>query len=281
MWVKGRGRFGVRKTGPRSSTGRNGQLSMRLRTVVRRVWVSAGLLFTAWTVWSFQAHGVQAEVGQSDGLVTVSRSDGVWRFVPVDVPSGAGVVLLPGGLVSPRAYFPLARSLATKGHHLVVVELPFRTAPTAAMERDALERARRAMAETGSAVSWALAGHSRGAAIATRQIGRSGGAFAGLILIATTHPKVDLSSLSLPVLKIGGTEDCVAPRERAELTVDLLPAETRWEWITGANHAQFGWYGRQLKDCRATISRSRQQAETVRLIDDFVRSGWRSDGATR
>jgi pimeloyl-ACP methyl ester carboxylesterase len=118
--------------------------------------------------------------------------------------------------------------------------------------------------------TWVLGGHSRGAAIATRLIERVESEFEGLVLIGTTHPRLDLSSLNLPVLKIGGTEDCVAPRARAEMVADSLPGSTRWEWIEGANHAQFGWYGRQLRDCAATISREQQQAEMTRIVDEFL-----------
>lgn len=239
----------------------------RVRFYARRAWVCSGLLFMAWMVWSFQAHGVDPRISESDSNVIVTGAEGSWRFVPV-AGTRSGLVFLPGGLVAPRAYFPLAHALANEGHAVVVVELPFRSAPTAASERRVLERARSAISTVGADHSWVLGGHSKGAAIATRLIERSD--FQGLILLGTTHPRIDLSTLTVPVMKIGGTQDCVAPKERAEVAVDSLPAHTQWEWIKGANHAQFGWYGRQLMDCAATVSRVDQQAATVRLIHEFL-----------
>ena len=241
----------------------------RIRRILRRTWVGAGVVFMGWMFWSFQAHGVDPATRESDADVSVTHAGDSWRFVPV---SGllSGLVLLPGGLVDPEAYFPLARDLAKSGHAVVVVELPYRSAPTAAAERRVLRRARAAMAEIGGDRPWILSGHSKGAAIATRLIVRAGDDFAGLVLIGTTHPKIDLSGLSVPVLKIGGTKDCVAPRERAESLIDSLPPNTRWEWIEGANHAQFGWYGRQINDCAASISRTEQQQATVRLLNRFM-----------
>jgi hypothetical protein len=45
-----------------------------------------------------------------------------------------------------------------------------------------------------------------------------------------------------------------------------LPPQTRWVVIEGGNHSQFGYYGFQLGDNRATISRSAQQAATLEAI---------------
>ncbi|HAW92174.1 TPA: alpha/beta hydrolase, partial [Candidatus Azambacteria bacterium] len=46
----------------------------------------------------------------------------------------------------------------------------------------------------------------------------------------------------------------------------LLPEHTHWLWIEGANHSQFGWYGFQPMDKKATIS----AAEQRRVMTDAV-----------
>jgi pimeloyl-ACP methyl ester carboxylesterase len=122
----------------------------------------------------------------------------------------------------------------------------------------------------GPDIPWVLSGHSRGAAISTRLVGRSPGEFDGLALVGTTHPRMDLSHLRIPVYKIGGTRDCVASRRQAESAASNLPADTEWRWIEGANHAQFGWYGAQLGDCRAEIGREAQQAELVDVLREAL-----------
>lgn len=50
-----------------------------------------------------------------------------------------------------------------------------------------------------------------------------------------------------------------------------LPATVKLVKTDGANHAQFGYYGFQLGDNRATISREQQQAETLKHIMEFVK----------
>ena len=220
----------------------------------------------SWLIWNVQSHGVPKEVFQSSASVQVERVDGVWRFVPVAREGKAGLMFLPGGMVDPRAYFPLARGLAERGHPVGVVTLPFRIAPSPDYERDALQRAQAAAREIDPSIPWALAGHSRGAAIASRLVAGNPTSFQGLALIGTTHPRVDLSHLTFPVLKIGGTRDCVADRDKAEAATPRLPAHTEWIWIEGANHAQFGWYGFQLGDCGPSITREEQQERTRDLL---------------
>jgi pimeloyl-ACP methyl ester carboxylesterase len=236
------------------------------RRVVRRIWIACGLLFTSWMLWSFQTHDLPADTFQSDDKLRVWHGGGSWRFEPLGEAHPAGLVFLPGGMVDPRAYGPLARGLALAGYPVAIVELPLRMARTPEDEQTVIDRARDARAALGAERSWVLGGHSRGAAIATRLIVQDTISYRALALIGTTHPQNNLSHLPLPVVKIGGTRDCVAPRDRAEAAAGNLPAATEWVWIEGANHAQFGWYGFQLGDCRAAIPRTQQQSELLGAV---------------
>jgi len=252
----------------------------RIRRIVRRVWIGGGLVFTGWLVWSFQAHGLPEGTFESDARVVVDRRPESIRFRPVDEAirarpveqeaHAAGVVFLPGGMVDPRAYGPLARRLAEAGHPVAIVELPFRLARSEEGEAEVAGRAARAREQMGADRLWVLAGHSRGAAIATRLAHRSPETWDGLALVATTHPRVDLSGLEIPVHKIGGTRDCVASRGKAEEAAPNLPDHTVWHWIEGANHAQFGYYGRQLGDCGATIGRGEQQRRLAAVLLELL-----------
>ncbi len=88
-----------------------------------------------------------------------------------------------------------------------------------------------------------------------------------MVLVATTHPKVDdLSFLSIPVTKIYASNDGVAPRDRVLANRGLLPPHTKWVEIAGGNHSQFGRYGLQLFDGMASISREEQEALTRSAI---------------
>ncbi|MEO6221875.1 MAG: alpha/beta hydrolase, partial [Vicinamibacterales bacterium] len=115
----------------------------------------------------------------------------------------------------------------------------------------------------------ALGGHSRGAMLSVLFASRYPLDLSGLLLIGTTHPRDhDLSSLRIPVLKISGTRDCVADLEKSKAEAAKLPSQAVWTTIVGANHAQFGYYGTQLGDCSATISREEQQRQ---LREEVVR----------
>lgn len=243
----------------------------RVHKVVRRVWIAGGLLFTAWLAWSLQARGLPAGVADSDARVRVERGEGTWLFRPAGGVGGAGLVFLPGGLVDPRAYLPLVRSIAAAGFPAALVELPYRIARGDASEATVLERTRRARRSLAPEQPWVLAGHSRGAAIATRIAARGPNEFQGLALLGTTHPKVDLSALAVPVVKVGGTADCVASRADAERAAGRLPPTTTWIWIEGANHSQFGFYGPQLGDCAATIPRAEQQLRASEALIELLR----------
>jgi hypothetical protein len=64
----------------------------------------------------------------------------------------------------------------------------------------------------------------------------------------------------VPVTKIYGTRDGIASYAKMRQNEALLPRNTNWVAIEGANHVQFGYYRHQLGDDTATISRPEQQS---------------------
>jgi hypothetical protein len=74
-----------------------------------------------------------------------------------------------------------------------------------------------------------------------------------------------------PVTKIVGTRDGLASRAEVEANREKLPSETRWLWIDGGNHSQFGWYGFQPGDRRATVDAATQRATLIRGVIDALR----------
>jgi pimeloyl-ACP methyl ester carboxylesterase len=112
-----------------------------------------------------------------------------------------------------------------------------------------------------------LAGHSRGAAHASRLLSEEPHVVDGLVLIGTTHPRdVNLASLSIPVTKIYASLDRVSPEDKVKANASLLPPQTRWVRIEGGNHRQFGSYRYQLFDGTASITREAQQRQTAEAI---------------
>ena len=74
----------------------------------------------------------------------------------------------------------------------------------------------------------------------------------------------------MPIIKIYGSEDGLASQSEIEAFRGHLPEQAIMTEIEGGNHAQFGYYGTQLGDNPATISRERQQAETAVAILTFL-----------
>jgi pimeloyl-ACP methyl ester carboxylesterase len=251
-------------TAPRASRG-------GARRWIRRAFLLWALVSTLWLANSYRTHGVDEALLQSDAKVFVADDRVTLAFRPAAGAREIGLVFICGSGVAAAAYAPLLRPVAEAGYPVFIVKLPWRFAPFRSQKDEALARARRVMQETPGVAAWALAGHSLGAALAARAVHADASGVAALVLIGTTHPRDhDLSSVRLPVTKIYGTNDGVAPHERSMANSHLLPADTRWVAIDGGNHSQFGHYGWQLLDGRASIGREAQQAAARAALLDVL-----------
>jgi pimeloyl-ACP methyl ester carboxylesterase len=242
-----------------------------MRKWTRQIWVACGVLFIAFLVLNTQARGVGPEVFRSTAAVQVLDTGELIQFLPTHEAPGAGLIFLPGGGIDPDAYAPLLRSVAESGHSAVIVKVPWRVAPTGATRSTLWRRIAGVLASGGPQQAWVLGGHSRGAVFALTYATEHPRRLAGLALIGTTHPRdIDLYNSKLPILKIVGTKDCVASLERVMANARLLPPGTQWARIEGGNHRQFGYYGYQLGDCGATITRESQQKQTATALVKFL-----------
>jgi len=215
--------------------------------------------------WWTYAPRLPAGALLSDARVRVDSGDAL-RFTPRDQAHGVGLVWVAGCLVSPDAYAPLARAVATRGYPVVVYGLPWRCAPLPAHRGRADADLRRLLA-AASPTRWVLGGHSKGAVFVSLVAATPPASLRGVIIAGSTHPRdVDLSRTPLDVTKVVATLDGIAPLATSESRRNLLPATVHWRRIEGGNHSQFGWYGTQLGDGTATISREQQQAELLDAI---------------
>jgi pimeloyl-ACP methyl ester carboxylesterase len=246
------------------------------RQRLKRIWIAAGLtvtvVFVVWSVIAFRAEPVARVAEASDAAVRVEKRDGVRRFIPsARSAATVGLLFFPGALVDPTAYAPLARAVADSGVTVALIELPRRGAFGGADDPELFHRAR-AILSSGAGQRWVVAGHSRGAVVASRVASESPRGLAGVVLIGTTHPRdVDLSRLVVPVTKIVGTRDGIARPAAVEANRHLLPPATRWVRVEGGNHSQFGWYGFQPGDRFAGISADRQRAQMIAAVLATIR----------
>jgi pimeloyl-ACP methyl ester carboxylesterase len=248
--------------------------SSRARTVwrwVRRIWATLGtvafLIFTGWSLIAYRASSAARAATRSDARVTVTRDGDAWRFEPVGPASDVGLLFVPGALVDPIAYAPLLNATAAGGHRSILLTLPRRGAFGGATDPGIPDRVASIMRRPGAPSRWIIGGHSRGGVVATSLVHGSPGRFAGLVLIGTSHPRdVSLAEVRVPVMKIMGTRDGLASVEEVEGNRHLLPPHTQWVSVEGGNHSQFGWYGFQPGDRRATIPAAEQRRIMIRAV---------------
>lgn len=237
-----------------------------VRRWIRFAFIAWAILSTTYLLNSFRTQGVDPEQLQSSKWVAVNSTSESLEFQP-NKHNDAGVIFICGAGVAAEAYAPLLRPLAEEGYPVKIVRLPWRLAP---FESNKLEAIRRAIAladDKDGPRHWVIAGHSLGGALACRVIQEDESKFSAMVLIGTTHPKADdLSQLKIPVTKIFGDNDGVAPRKDILANRKLLPPTTAWYNIEGGNHSQFGHYGWQILDGRPGISREEQQEQTRAAI---------------
>ena len=203
---------------------------------------------------------------QSDAQVTVTL--GQWLvFTPATSQPTTGFIIYPGGRVDYRAYAPAAHQIAAQGYLVVIARMPLNLAVLG------VNTAQEVQSAYPQIQHWAIGGHSLGGAMAATYAKTHPGAVQGLALWAA-YPasSADLSQTTLRVVSIFGSLDGLATSEKIDASRPLLPADTTWVNISGGNHAQFGWYGKQAGDNPASISRSEQQAQVVAATLEMLKS---------
>ena len=241
-----------------------------------RKWLRLG--FVVWAVfamgymWStFQTKDVDPKLLVGNAFVAVGDSELALEFLPSD-GAEEGLLFFCGSGVEAAAYAPLLRPVADAGYPVIIVNLPGRFAMGEGQKVEALERGKALIEAHPEVKHWLVGGHSLGGALSCRFIQKFPDMASALVLVGTTHPKEDdLSKLNIPVAKVYGSADGVAPAAKVEANKHLLPGDTEFVLIEGANHSQFGNYGNQLQDGKATIDRVHQQDQVRGVIISLLR----------
>lgn len=175
----------------------------------------------------------------------------------------AGFIFYPGGKVEYTSYEPLMKELANQGVLCVLVEMPFNLAVLDMNKADGLQ------AQFPDIDTWYIGGHSLGGSMAASYLEKNISDYQGLILLAS-YSTADLSSTSLDVLSIYGSEDEVLNKEKYQKYLVNLPSDYQEITIEGGCHAYFGMYGLQKGDGTPTISNIKQIQETASEIINFI-----------
>lgn len=234
------------------------------KKTIKTIWVTIGLLFTIWLFYSVQSHGVSKQLILSDKIITVESTDDYYSFAP-KVEFKNVLIFYPGAMVESKAYIPLCRKITENGVMVYLIKMPWRLATNGYTKPKQLHLF------ADSSKTYILSGHSQGAKMAAQFVYENPELVDKLILIGTTHPRdISLADRNISVLKIYGSNDGVADEKSILENRSKLPESTKFVRIEGANHSQFGYYGFQLGDNSANISREQQQAETLNTIMEFI-----------
>ena len=208
-------------------------------------------------------------VFNSNSTIDVTR-DKFITFTPKYQEATTGFIFYPGGKVAPEAYAPLCSKIAAKGYKVVIVPMPLNLAILSG------DKGNEVIAAYPEIKNWAIGGHSLGGVMAASFAHNHLDLVKGLIMYAAyPQNKDDLSTSNLKVLSLWGSEDGCADITKVTGAKDILPKDTEFKSITGANHAQFGNYGNQKGDNPAKISSVEQQnlavQYTVSLLSEVTK----------
>lgn len=218
-------------------------------------------------VWSktgtYPARIVALSALESTDRVTITQDKWI-VFEPAE-ETEIGLIFYPGGLVEPTAYAPVLHQIAEKGILVIITPMPLNLA----------------IFNTGAAgpvidaypdiTTWILAGHSLGGASAAIFAENDPNRIDAIALWDSYPPNsADLSDNSISAISIFGTTNNFPNTENFNDKKHLLPADTIFVGIEGANHAQFGDYGPQRGDVVASMSLSEQHERVAEIMLDFI-----------
>ena len=236
---------------------RRSRLLLCLAVVVAVALLAAGIYVNDY----YRADAAALAALESGGAVIVEQREDLVVFCPTEPQ--AGLIFYPGGKVEHTAYAPLLRALAEKGILCVLPEMPLRLA---VLDADAAAGMPEQFPEVED---WYLGGHSLGGAMAAGYAADHGGAYRGLLLLAS-YSTEDLSDTELRVLSLYGSEDGVLDFEKYEEYRSNLPADAVEQIIDGGSHACFGSYGPQEGDGTAAITGEEQIRITAEAVLDWM-----------
>ena len=218
-------------------------------------------------VWSrigtYPARSVALSALESSQSVTVIQEKFI-IFKPAQ-ETHIGLIFYPGGLVEPAAYAPVLRKIAENGVLVVITPMLLNLAIFNTGAANAV------MHEYPQITNWILAGHSLGGASAAIFAGNNPSKMDALALWDAYPPdSSDLSDAEFSVLSIFGTTNGIPNTNNFDDKRYLLPDDTIFKAIEGANHAQFGDYGPQKGDVVASISLTEQHQKVAEIMLDFI-----------
>ncbi|MBN8252705.1 alpha/beta family hydrolase [Priestia flexa] len=177
-----------------------------------------------------------------------------------------GIVLYPGAKVEPEAYSYYGKQLADEGY---LVAIPNVNLNFALFDSN---KAQEVMDSYSSVNKWIVGGHSLGGVVASKFAHSHPKEVVGLFFLGSYPDEAsDFSNTNLPILSIYGEKDGLSTKDKIQDTQQLLSKNATMHEIKGGNHAQFGVYGPQKGDMKASIPVKKQQDEMAQTTLTWIK----------
>lgn len=175
------------------------------------------------------------------------------------------VIFYPGALVTPDSYSIWAKQVAENGYTVKIVHFPLNMAFFNLNAANSL---------VSKNENYVIGGHSLGGAMAARYAhNHDSKNLKGVFFLgAYADEKGRLDKTDLAVLSLTGSRDGVINWEKYNTGKQYLPKNTKYVTIQGGNHGNFGSYGQQKGDKKATISNSQQQKIIATQLTKWLQS---------
>ena len=247
-----------------------GRIRRRVRALGLGALAAFALVIVGFLIWANTPYradrGPVIDVWANSDVEVQYLDEGI-LMTPVgeaaDLPaSQTGLVFVPGARVEAHAYmYQLSGVVETYGVTVLIAEP---TLNLAFFDARGLDDFTTAAPEVDR---WFVGGHSLGGVRACLMT--PGSSAEGLVLFGS-YCANDVSRSGLRALSIAGENDALSTPAIIEQNASLLPTDSRFVTIEGANHASFGDYGPQAGDGERTISTEQMRAEVTAVLGDLL-----------
>ena len=235
----------------------------RVAFFILSIFVVALVAFVLWAKLPFDIMQEANESMVTTEEVTIDGADKYISFLSNNQKSEIGYIFYVGARVDAESYAPMAKSLAEQGITVYI------TRPLLNIAIFDMNAAKDIIADNKEIKRWYVGGHSLGGVIASEYARKNLDLVEGVIFLGS-FPNSDLSNTDLKVLSIYAENDGFTTLDEVEKSKEKLPKDTIFYKIKGGNHEQFGWYGHQKGDGKASISREEQHKEVIDAIEGFI-----------
>ena len=224
---------------------------MKKKGVIKKLVVLLVLLSLGAFTWYvndyYHAEEIALKVLDEDNIIVSKDS------IILKGNSEVGIIFYPGAKVEAESYLPILSKLRDRGFTTILVKMPFNMAIFNSNAAD------KVIEENKNIKHWYIAGHSMGGAMASSYAAKNQEKVEGLILLGSYIYGDYPEERALTIY--GSLNQSV--EDKINYTKNIVEIE-------GGNHAQFGNYGFQKGDSKATISAEKQQDISVDAITTFI-----------